>query len=72
MSAEFEISVLFPTSTQVVYDTWLDSGCHAAMTGFSDSIKGETGNESVVGDAYITGMNLELIPGKLIRQFLCI
>ena len=72
MSFEFEVSVLFPTSPQVVYDTWLDSDCHADMTGFPASIKRETGNESVVGDAYITGMNLELIPGKLIRQFLCI
>ena len=69
MSVEFEVSVLFPTSPQVVYDTWLDSYDHAAMTGFPASIKGETGNEFVVGDGYITGMNLELIPGKLIRQF---
>ncbi|MEO2142046.1 MAG: SRPBCC domain-containing protein, partial [bacterium] len=69
MSVEFEVSVLFPTSPQVVYDTWLDFDGHAAMTGFSASIKGEIGNESVVGEGYITGMNLELIPGKLIRQF---
>jgi uncharacterized protein YndB with AHSA1/START domain len=68
MSVEFEISDLFPASPQVVYDTWLDSAGHAAMTGFPASIKGETGNEFVVGDGYITGMNLELIPGKLIRQ----
>ena len=61
MSVEFEVSVLFPTSTQVVYDTCLDSDCHAAMTGFSASIKRETGNKSVVGDGYITGMNLELL-----------
>lgn len=70
MSVEFEVSVLFPTSPQVAYDTWLGSYDHAAMTGFSASIKGETGNEFVVGDGYITGMNLELIPGELIRQFL--
>ena len=61
MSVEFEVSVLFPTSTQVVYDTGLDSAGHAAMTGFSASIKRETGNKSVVGDGYITGMNLELL-----------
>ena len=72
MSVEFEVSDLFPTSTQVIYDTCLDSDCHSDMTGFSASIKRETGSESVVGDVYITGMNLELIPGKLIRQFLCI
>jgi activator of HSP90 ATPase len=71
MSVEFEVSVLFPTSPQVVYDTRLDSYDYAAMTGFPASIKGETGNEFVVGAGYITGMNLELIPGKLIRQFWC-
>ena len=69
MSVEFEVSDLFPTSTQVIYDTCLDSDCHPAMTGFSASIKGETGNGSIVGDGYITGMNLEFIPGKLMRQF---
>lgn len=69
MSVDFEVSVLSPTSSQVGYDAWLDSDGHAAMTGFFASIKGETGNKSVVGDGYITGMNLELIPSKLIRQF---
>jgi hypothetical protein len=61
MSIEFEVSVLSPTSPQVVYDAWMDSDGHAAMTGFFASIKGETGNESVVGDGYITGMNLVLL-----------
>ena len=61
MSVELEVSVLFPASPQAVYDAWPDSDGHAVMTGFSVSIKGETGNDSVVGDGYITGMNLELL-----------
>ena len=32
MSVEFEISDLIPASPQVVYDTWLSSEGHAAMT----------------------------------------
>ena len=40
MSVDFEVSVLSPTSSQVVYDAWLDSDGHAAMIGFFASIKG--------------------------------
>ena len=69
MSVDIDDSVLSPTSSHVVSDAWLDSVGPAPLTGFLARIKGETGNKSVVGDGYITGMNLELIPSKLIRQF---
>ena len=68
MSVEFEISELFPVPPQVVYDTWLDSVGHAAMIGTSASASEEVGGEFMAHDGYITGKNLELVPGKLIRQ----
>ncbi len=68
MSVEFEISELFPVPPQVVYDTWLDSVGHAAMIGTSASASQEVGGEFMAHDGYITGKNLELTPGKLIRQ----
>ena len=68
MSVEFEISESFPASTEAVYDTWLDSAGHAAMIGSRASASNEVGGGFTAHDGYITGKNLELTPGKLIRQ----
>ena len=68
MSLEFEISESFHVPRQVVYDTWLDSDGHGAMIGASASASNEVGGEFMAHDGYITGKNLELIPGKLVRQ----
>jgi uncharacterized protein YndB with AHSA1/START domain len=68
MSVEFEIYDVFPVSPEVVYDTWLDSEGHAAMIGTTASASKEVGAEFMAHDGYISGKNLELIPGKLIRQ----
>ena len=68
MSLEFEISDSFPVPPQVVYDTWLDSDGHGAMIGSVASASNEVGGEFTAHDGYITGKNLELTPGKLIRQ----
>ena len=68
MSVEFEISEVFPASPKTVYDTWLDSEGHAAMTGHPAMASGEVGGEFQAGGGHITGTNLALTPGKLIRQ----
>lgn len=65
---EFEISDSFPVPPQVVYDTWLDSEGHAAITGSPATASAEVGGEFTAHDGYINGKNLELVPGKLIRQ----
>ena len=65
---DFEISDLFPAPPQVVDDTWLNPEGHATITGSpatsSNEVKGDF--TAHVGD--INGKNLELVPGKLIRQ----
>ena len=68
MSVEFEISESFPVPPQVVYETWLDSAGHAAMTGSPASASEVVGGEFTAHDGYINGKNLELVPGELIRQ----
>jgi uncharacterized protein YndB with AHSA1/START domain len=65
---EFEISDSFPVPPQVVYDTWLDSEGHAAITGSPATANNEVGGEFTAHGGYINGKNLELVPGKLIRQ----
>ena len=68
MSVEFEIWEVFPASPETVYGTWLDSEGHAAMTGSPAIASREVGGEFRAWDGYITGKNLALTPGKLIRQ----
>ena len=68
MSVEFEISDLMPASPQVVFDTWLGSEGHSAMIGTSATATDVVGGEFMAHDGYITGKNLQFVPGKLIRQ----
>ncbi|MDA1128327.1 MAG: SRPBCC domain-containing protein [Chloroflexi bacterium] len=68
MSVEFEISEVFLSSPEEIYDTWLDSDGHSAMTGSPASISSSVGDKFMAADGYITGKNLELTRGKLIRQ----
>lgn len=65
---DFEISDSFPAAPQVVYDTWLDSEGHAAITGSPATASNEVGGDFTVHGGDINGKNLELVPGKLIRQ----
>ena len=52
----------------MVYDTWLDSEGHAAITGSPATASNEVGGDFTVHGGDINGKNLELVPGKLIRQ----
>lgn len=65
---DFEISDSFPAPPQVVYDTWLDSEGHAAITESPATASNEVGGDFTVHGGDINGKNLELVPGKLIRQ----
>ena len=65
---DFEISDLLPAPPQVVYDTWLDSEGHAAITGSPATARNEVEGDFPVHDGGINGKNLELLPDKLIRQ----
>ena len=68
MSVGFGISEVFPASCEAVYETWLDSEGHVAMARSPAVASGEVGGEFRAWDGDITGKNLELTPGNLIRQ----
>lgn len=68
MSVEFGISEVFQVSPEVVYDTWLDSEGHSAMIGITALASKAVGDDFITHEGYISGKNLELTPGKLIRQ----
>ena len=51
-----------------VYDAWLDSAAHSAMTGAAAKIVRRVGGAFSAWDGYIIGKTLELVPGERIVQ----
>jgi uncharacterized protein YndB with AHSA1/START domain len=68
MAIEFVISTLLPATPEEVYNAWLSSDGHAAMTGSPASASVVVGAEFDAWDGYIHGKNLELVPKKRIVQ----
>jgi hypothetical protein len=51
-----------------IYRAWLDSIAHSGMTGGEAIMSDEVGADVSAWDGYITGRNLELVPGERIVQ----
>lgn len=65
---EFTVKTTLPVSADKVYDTWLNSAGHSLMTGAKAKITRTVGDNFLVWDGYIKGINLELDPKKRILQ----
>jgi uncharacterized protein YndB with AHSA1/START domain len=69
MALSFTVSDVIPASKGAIYNAWLDSKQHAAMTNTSDAeASTRVGGSFMAHDGYITGTNLELIPDSKIVQ----
>ena len=68
MPYAFTLTTTIPASPQEIYEAWLDSVVHSEMTGSEASMSEETGAQVSAWDGYITGRNLELVPGERIVQ----
>ncbi len=68
MKESFTISRSFPASPKEIYDAWLDSNKHAAMTGGEAHCSKELGEEFSAWDGYISGVNLDLTENSEITQ----
>jgi uncharacterized protein YndB with AHSA1/START domain len=68
MVYDFELSTVLPASPQAVYEAWMSSEGHSAMTGTESTIDARPGAEYMAGDGYITGKTVALEPGKRIVQ----
>jgi uncharacterized protein YndB with AHSA1/START domain len=64
----YTLTTLIPASPQEIYKAWFDSVTHSEMTGGEASMSDEIGAEVSAHDGYITGRNLELLPGERIVQ----
>jgi uncharacterized protein YndB with AHSA1/START domain len=68
VTVEFEVSEVFQATSEQLYQAWLDSDNHSAMTGGSAKISPEIGAAFTAWDGYIQGRNLELTPPSRIVQ----
>ena len=68
MPYTFTLTSIIPASAQEIYDAWLDSLAHSEMTGGEATMSDEIGAEVSAWDGYISGRNLELVPGERIVQ----
>jgi activator of HSP90 ATPase len=57
---EFALSAVIPAKPQAIYQAWLSSDGHAAMTGSPARVEGGVGGIFTAWDGYISGKTLEL------------
>jgi uncharacterized protein YndB with AHSA1/START domain len=62
------VSAVIPASPRAVYEAWLSSELHTAMTGGAATIDPTVGGAHSAWHGYISGKTLELDPGKRIVQ----
>jgi len=68
MNNEFSISESFPAKVPDIYNAWLSSDGHSAITGSPAHVDGKIGGSFTAWDGYISGSTLELIPNQRIVQ----
>jgi activator of HSP90 ATPase len=68
MKNGFTLSEIISARPSDIYDAWLSSKGHAAMTGSSADVDGNVGGAFSAWDGYIFGTTLELTPNQRIVQ----
>jgi activator of HSP90 ATPase len=68
MSYDFELVCDLPASPRAIYEAWLSSAGHSAMTGAKANSSKKVGAAYSAWDGYIVGRNLELEPNRRIVQ----
>jgi activator of HSP90 ATPase len=68
MKNGFTLSEIISATPAEIYETWLSSQGHAAMTGSPAKVDGKVGGTFHAWDGYIFGTTLELTPNQRIVQ----
>jgi uncharacterized protein YndB with AHSA1/START domain len=68
MSYSFTLTEFIPAPPAAIYDAWLNSRAHSAMTGAKASQSPRIGAKVSAWDGHISGRTLELVPGRKIVQ----
>ena len=67
---EFTLKVEFNVTPEAIYETWLSSNGHSAMTGGEATITDRVGDPFTAWDGYIKGKNLELEQhGRIVQSW---
>jgi activator of HSP90 ATPase len=68
MTYDFELSDELPANPQRIFDTWMSSEDHTAMTGGTAELDPRIGGAFSAWDGYIVGQTTALEPGRRIVQ----
>jgi uncharacterized protein YndB with AHSA1/START domain len=68
MPYTYRLTRIIPATPLDVYEAWLDSEAHSQMTGAEARMSDKIGAVFSAWDDYISGRNLELVPGERIVQ----
>jgi len=68
MKNGFTLSEVFKSTASKLYNAWLSSDGHSALTGSPAKVDGTVGGKFTAWDGYIFGTTLELTPNQRIVQ----
>ncbi|HZM22774.1 MAG TPA: SRPBCC family protein [Anaerolineales bacterium] len=68
MKNGFTISEMIPAKASDIYEAWLNSEGHTAITGSPAHVDGKVGGKFTAWDGYIFGTTLEVTPNQRIIQ----
>ncbi len=68
MAYQFTLSTVLPATPEAIYRAWLDTRRHSAMTGGAAVMSSQPGAQVTAWNGYISGTNVELVPGERIVQ----
>jgi activator of HSP90 ATPase len=68
MGYDFEVSDTLPGTPDAIYEAWMSTEGHSAMTGAEAHVDRSISGEFDAWDGYITGRTLALEPGRRIVQ----
>lgn len=68
MSEHLTMTVVIPAAPQQIYEAWLSSKGHTAMTGSRAVVDGAPGGSFTAWDGYISGVTIQAEPYRLIVQ----
>ena len=70
MEQGIKISVNFPVSAKILYDSWLNSKIHSAFTGSKVRIEPRQSSPFTMWNGYISGTNVVLQPyGRIVQNW---
>lgn len=68
MTYDFKLETLIPAGPKQIYEAWMCSDGHSAMTGGTAHVDGSVGGNFDAWDGFIAGKSLMLTPYTFIRQ----